>query len=483
VAKVFRGSISRFRPPSTDLHPLARDSRIPSCGALAAAAEELIMRIRLSKDVVAGVVLAALAALAWAPRISGWDGNRNQVLEWNQIFIDTLIATNTANSASQRLGAIVHTAIFDAYNGIEERYEPIFVHDSAPHGASRRAAVIAAAHTALVDLFPLQQTALDDRYAASLAALSDDDEDGGQARESGIAWGTQVAQVVLAWRATDGFGASYPPFTGGTAIGQWRPTPPAFGPMSAQGLAFTAPFVLATHTQFEVEAPRGLTSAAYADDFNTVKALGRNTGSARTAEQTALALFWDGNASIHWNQAANQIAGAGHLSMSASNRLLAVLNIAMAETAMTTWTGKRFYGSIPGEVTWRPVTAIPLADSDGNPDTAADPGWLPLIVTPAHPEYPAGHPSQNGAAATVLLRHFDDEQVFTLTTTGQPGRTYSSIAQARADGDNARVWGGMHFPSTVAVSDAEGQAIAIYVDRNSMQRLGGPRREDGAKAR
>ena len=100
----------------------------------------------------------------------------NQVLEWNQIFIDTLIATNTPNSSSQRLGAIVHTAIFDAYNGIERRFTPVFVHDSAPPGASRRAAVIAAAYTALVGLFPSRQAALDASYAASLAALSDDGE-------------------------------------------------------------------------------------------------------------------------------------------------------------------------------------------------------------------------------------------------------------------------------------------------------------------
>ena len=73
----------------------------------------------------------------------------DQVLEWNQIFIDTLIATNTPNSSSQRLGAIVHSAIFDAYNGIERRYTPVFVHNGAPRGASRRAAVIAAAYTAL----------------------------------------------------------------------------------------------------------------------------------------------------------------------------------------------------------------------------------------------------------------------------------------------------------------------------------------------
>jgi hypothetical protein len=401
------------------------------------------------------------------------EAQANQVLEWNQIFIDTLIATNTANSSSQRLGAIVHTAIFDAYNGIERRYTPVFVPQSAPRGASRRAAVIAAAYTTLVALFPSQAQVLTDRYVASLAALSDDGEDGGQSRERGIAWGTHVAQAVLAWRATDGFSASYPPFFGGTAVGQWRPTPPAFGPMSAQGLAFTAMFVLDNNTQFRPEPPRGLTTETYTNDFNAVKALGRNIGSTRTEDQTALARFWEGNASTHWNQTANQIAHANDLSISESNRLLAVLNIAMADTAITTWSAKRFYGDIPSQVTWRPVTAIPLAETDGNPDTAADPDWLPLINTPSHPEYPAGHPSLNGVAATVLLRHFDDQQTFTLTTIGQPSRTYTSIAQARSDGNNARVWGGMHYPSTVAISDAEGEAIADYVDQNAMRRLGG----------
>lgn len=114
----------------------------------------------------------------------------NQVLEWNEIFIDTLIATNTPNSSSQRLGAIVHTAIFDAYNGIERRFAPIFVDDTAPPGASRRAAVVAAAYTALISLFPSRQAALDASYIASLAALSDDGEDGGNhvTADSSGAW-------------------------------------------------------------------------------------------------------------------------------------------------------------------------------------------------------------------------------------------------------------------------------------------------------
>lgn len=404
-----------------------------------------------------------------------------EVLDWNEIFIDMLVVTNAANSSSPRLGAIVHTAIFDAYNGIERRYTPIFVHDSAPADASGRAAVIAAAHTALLGLFPSQQAALDASYAASLAALSDDCDQSVQFRapqkscaariERGVAWGAEVAEAVLAWRANDGFSQTYPPFTGGNAVGQWRPTPPLFGPMSAQSMAFTEMFVLVSNTQFRPGPPRGLTSATYTDDFNAVKALGPKTGSTRTADQTALALFWDSNASVHWNQAANQMARAHSLSLSDSNRLLAVLNIAMADTVFTTWSGKRFYGDEPNQVTWRPVTSIPLADSDGNPDTIPDPAWLPLIDTPSHPEYPAGHPSLNGAAATVLLRHFRREQTFTLTSVGQPSRTYTSIAQARSDGNNARIWGGMHYPSTVDISNAEGETIANYVNANSMRPL------------
>ena len=401
----------------------------------------------------------------------------NQVLEWNQVFVDTLVATNTANSSSQRLGAIVHTAIFDAYNGIERRYTPIFVTSTAPHGSSRRAAVIAAAYSAIVGVFPslspLQREALDARYEASLAALSDDGGNGGLSRARGIAWGMEVAQAVLSWRATDGFSPPpSPPFTGGLAVGQWRPTGGSCVAMTALGLAFTSPFVVASTTQFDPGPPRGLGSPTYADDVNSVKAIGQNASAQRSDEQTSLAPFWEGNASVHWNQAANQIARVRHLSLSASNRLLAVLNIAMADTAFTIWSAKRHYGQVSTEVTWRPVTAIRLAEADGNQGTAAAADWLPLVNTPCHPEYPAGHPSLNGAAATVLLSHFADHQTFTLTT-GLQNRTYTSISQARTDGNGARIWGGMHYPSTVAVSDAVGEAIANYVNLNAMLRIHG----------
>jgi hypothetical protein len=449
-----------------------RADRFTGCST---SAEGTTMTTRIWKKAFLGIAMVTAAGLV-APPCSASDEHRDQVLEWNQIFIDTLIATGTANSSSQRLGAIVHTAMFDAFNGIERRYTPIHVHDSAPRGASRRAAVIAAAYTTLASLFPTRSELLHDLYDASLAALSDDEGDGGESRARGIAWGIHVAQTVLNWRTNDGFNDPQAAFTGGSAVGQWRPTPrltpppPTCGSMSAQGLAYTMPFVVGSNTQFQPGSPRGLGSTTYAEDFNTVKALGRGTGSTRTMEQTALAPFWEGNATVHWNQAANQIVRANHVSMSKSSRLLAILNIAMADTAFTIWKAKRSYGALPNEVTWRPATSIPSTDNDGNLDTVPDLDWKPLVNTPCHPEYPAGHPSLNGAAATVLLRHFDDQQVFTLTT-GLTSRTYTSIAHARSEGNDARVWGGMHYPSTVAISDSVGEAIADYVNQNSLQRV------------
>lgn len=404
------------------------------------------------------------------------DTSSNPVLDWNQAFIDTLVATATKNAASQRLGAIVHTSIFDAYNGIDRRYTHVLVpfvdangQNLAPNGASRRAAVIAAAYTALTELFPSRVGPLTDLYTASLAALSDDGEDGGQSRERGIAWGTYVASTVLAQRLTDGYNGTYQPFTGGPAVGQWRPIAPDTV-MTGLPLAYTEPFVLHSNTQFRPDSPRPFDST-YLDDFAAVMALGRKTGSSRTEDQTKLAPFWEGNASVHWNQAANQIARAHNMSMSDSNRLLAALNLSMADTAFTVWKAKLDFGSSPADVTWRPFTAITLADTDPLAETASDPDWLPLVATPSHPEYPAGHPAQNGAAATILLSQFPDAQVFTLTTGTLPSVTYGSISQARADGDNARVWGGMHYPSTVAASDALGAAIADYVNSQAMQPL------------
>ena len=442
----------------------------------------------LWKTAVIGTVLSGVIGAMSAPPLMGagaqprfrallaceggvpGDENPDQVLEWNQIFIDTLIATNTANSSSQRLGAIVHTAIFDAYNGIEKRYTHVRVEPDAPAGASRRAAVVAAAHRALVGLFPSQQTILDAYYVLSLAALGDEGSDGGQSRARGIEWGEEVADAVLAWRATDGFTVSRPAFTGGSVIGQWRPTPPAFGPMSAQGLAFTQTFVLEDNTQFAPPSPRGLDTQTYVDDFNAVKALGRRTDQRGRPIKDALAVFWEGNASVHWNQAANQIACA-NTSRCPRQPVARRAGYCDGRHRVYHLARQARVRRRSGRSDLAAGDRDPLADTDGNDDTIADPDWLPS--SPPHRAVPRDVRVRTArVAATVLLMHFDDAQMFTLTTAGRRART-SKVSDARSDGNNGRVWGGMHYPSTVAISDAMGETIAHYVNGIAMQRVHG----------
>src|SRR5262249_37601100 len=166
-------------------------------------------------SVLCGLVLGA-------PRIAGAD----EVTDWNRTALGALRAAKTAPPVTPRVLAIVQAAVFDAVNGIERRYEPYHVDFEAPRGASRRAAAAAAAYATLVRLFPAQKATFDAQLAASLAAMTDDGEAGGQSIARGLAWGQAVADDILAWRSTDGFATVLPPFVGGTAPGQWRPTPP-----------------------------------------------------------------------------------------------------------------------------------------------------------------------------------------------------------------------------------------------------------------
>ena len=373
----------------------------------------------------------------WLPVRSA---SSNQVLDWNQIFIDTLGSRQThrtppvsgwERSCTRRSSTPL--------TGSSSSATPIFIHSRGlliMHRAVRQSSPRRTPR--LLGLFPSQQPSLDARYDASVAALTErcrglaaswmDDRAARDASSAASSGESKWRNAVLGWRASDGFSASYQAFTGGTAVGQWRPTPPAFGPMSAQGLAFTDMFVLVNNTQFQPEPPRTLTSSVCTPTTSTRsrRSAGGPARRARTTRRHSLPSGKVTPASTGIRPRTRSPA-SHHLSMSRTNRLLAVLNIAMADTAFTIWSAKRFYGSLPTELTWRPVTAIPLADTDGNPDTAPDADWLPLVTTPSHPAS-SGHPGQNGAAATVLLSYFSDRQTFTLTTTGQPNRTYSSIS-------------------------------------------------------
>ena len=224
------------------------------------------------------------------------------------------------------------------------------------------------------------------------------------------------------------------------------------------------PFTLNSASQFRPNGPPSLTSQAYADAFNEVKELGSATGSTRTPEQTAIARFWaDGAGSYtppgHWNQIAEQIADQRGLSLLENARLFAELNLALADAAIAAWDAKYTYGS------WRPITAIPEADLDGNPATEAQSDWQPFLITPNFPEYISGHSTFSAAAATILAATFGDATTFTTQSLTLPGvkRTFASFSAAADEAGRSRIYGGIHYEFSNQDGQATGRKVGEWV--------------------
>jgi PAP2 superfamily len=387
----------------------------------------------------------------------------NMVIDWNHTMLATFAAAGVPPPPANRLGGIVQAAVFDAVNGIERRYQPIHVQAAAPDDASPKAAAASAAHTALVDLFLAQQSALDAAFTASLAPLTDDED--AQSVADGVAWGAAVADEIVTWRMSDGFNVKPPTYVSSSTPGQWQPTPPGIGEPKFRSLATTTPFALASPSQFRPAGPPALTSALYTQDFNEVKAIGGAISSVRTSYQTQTAMFWQNDTpTAMWDRVADSLALEHHLNLLQTARLLALTNISIADATIAIWDAKNAFNS------WRPVTAIVNAGSDGNPDTLPDSGWLPLMTTPYFQEYPSAHSGVSSAAATVLASRFGDDTSFTVTSAGSPGvtRTFTSFSQAVAQVADARVWAGFHFRFSCDDGITLGSQTAKYVEGKLM---------------
>jgi hypothetical protein len=394
----------------------------------------------------------------------------DEVSDWNQNMFNAVFTARISPIVTTRVTAMVQSAVFDAANGVCRRYTQVHVPPNAPRGASARAAVVQAAHGVLSRLFPAQQATLDAQLIASLENL-DDDEDGifGQSVQRGLEWGQYVADQIWAWRSTDGFTPTPPPYLGSTNTGKWRPTPPGFQSGAAPQFAYMTPWAIEFPSQFRPGRPPALTSAQYAADLNEVQVMGRVDSAARSADQTLFPVFWNGNTAGFWNRTAVQVAEGRDLSLLEKARVLAVMNIAMADAIICCWEAKYTYEF------WRPVTAIPLADTDGNDATVADQSWTPLIVTPAHPEYPSGHSSASGASAEVLAAFFSDDTAFSVTSELTPGvtRYFETFSGAVDEIRDARVFGGIHFRSACVDGQNMGRRVAHYVLDNALQRVHG----------
>jgi len=379
------------------------------------------------------------------------------VTDWNNAALDAIRAEHTSPPIASRNLAILHVSIYDAVNGIARTNQPYLVPSAVPASASRPAAASGAAHQALVNLFPADAARFDALHAAILAGIPDSPH-----KRAGIVWGGFVANQILAARANDGSNAVVPP-PGGTGPGVWVPTPPAFLSYLLPQWGFVVPFGMSSSSQFRPPGPPSLDSQQYAADYEEVKELGAAVGSARTEEQTEIALFWADGAGTetppgHWNSIAQTIADARGNTLEENARLFALLNIAMADAAICSWDAKYTFDF------WRPVTAITFAEPDLS--------WMSFIVTPPFPDYTSGHSTFSAAAATVLPLFYGTEDLpFTTGSDFLPGvfRSFSTCLDAAEEAAVSRIYGGIHFRSASEDGLQAGSSIGEWTVTNYLQ--------------
>lgn len=437
-----------------------------------------------SRALVAGLAAIALAGAA-APGTAR-AAERDAVRDWNAHAIAALANATTAATPGAQFSppvaiihlAIVQGAVYDAVNAIKGGHDPYLERlVFAPTSASKGAAAATAAHhvlIALIDQAPITaaltvdvkntiKARLDASYATSLAEIP-----AGQAKAHGIKVGAEAAAAMLANRVGDGrFGAPGFPVPAEPAAGQWRPLSAAPTANDPNGWVRTVrPFTLPSPEFFHTSGPSALTSDQYTIEFNEVKALGRATESTRTDPQTSLA-YWSAAHPVPMMFAAmRQVSVSKGLTISQDARFFAMTSMATADSIINCWTEKAHWGF------WRPVTAIQLADTDGNPGTTADPAWTGLLPVPPYSDEPSGANCFTGGLMNSAKAFFgSDEAEFDITSPGiGPGtgstRHYSRFTDVVTDMIEARILGGLHFRRADVNGAMLGRRVAEYVDNN-----------------
>jgi len=352
-----------------------------------------------------------------------------------------------ATPPAVRVMAYVQVSVFEAVNAITDRYPPLMAKINAPAGASVDGAVAAATRTALSRLMPpAYQAAIDADYAAALKLIAD-----GPAKTTGIAVGEQAAAGCLA-RVDEGLTLpdTYRPHTAaGVYVPTMLPAVPNWGKRK--------PWAMSSGSQFRPGPPPGLTSERWARDYNEIKALGAKNSTQRTAEQTAIAKFWEATSPVVYWPVARSVAVAPGRDVTANARLLAIAAMAMDDGLMAVFDAKYTYNF------WRPVTAIRNGDADGNDATERDPSWTPFIDTPMHPEYPCAHCIVAGSLGAVLRAELGSGPVPNLSaasyTAGGAVRTWKTVDDFVQEVAVARIYDGVHYRNSTEVGAAMGKQI------------------------
>jgi PAP2 superfamily len=406
------------------------------------------------------ILVGASVAIQADRPISPTNRSVNPVVQWNRNLL-LIVRTPGAQPRTihpTRSFAILHAAIYDAVNAIGQSHTPYLVTVSnVSRRASQDAAAAAAAHEVLVTLYPAFMQTLDAELQESLSHIARREGLG-----EGIVIGRAVADQMLALRSNDGSGAAPIPYVFGNAPGDYRSTPPDFPPQPQfTHWAFVTPFALAHADQFRPGPPPALASERYSEAVNEVEAVGAVDSQVVTADEAVIGRFWNGAIQNYWNEIAQTTSETRHMTTAETARLFAVLNLSLADGVIAFYDAKYTFNF------WRPVTAIRVADSDGNSETAGNPNWLPEVgKTGPDPSYPGAHAVISAAGAEVLKsflkeRHFD----FEVTSEALPGvvRSFTSFSAAEDEASLSRIFAGQHFRFDEVSGQRLGRDVADFV--------------------
>jgi hypothetical protein len=420
------------------------------------------------------VVVGAGALLALASGVMA-----DECLHWNGVLLQAIRVNGGPPCPIGRACAMMHLTVYDAVNSISRTHQPYFAFEKVDPGASKEAAIAAAAHRVLVEVYPAQQASFDKEYATRLALIPD-----GPAKDAGMALGESCASGMMSHRIDDGsnnpleyqFGGNPGDFV---IPEDMPPNTPPFNPEWGN----TLPFGMIEGDQFRPVGPLGLTvmsdllqSPGYVEQFNEIKAFGSRTSKVRTEDQTRIAFFWanDVNGTYkppgHLLHMTAEISQSMGLTLDENVRLFALVGMAMGDAGVVSWDAK-YNTDIDF---WRPISGIRRADTDGNPGTIADPKWLPLnSFTPPFPSWISGHSTFAGAWAFAMSAFFGTNHIpFSITSEdpfyaqlpGNPGaRSFTTFSQAGFEDALSRIYLGVHWRFDCEDGFKAGAELGYYI--------------------
>jgi hypothetical protein len=415
-------------------------------------------RYRAILTCLLGITVMAASLGGSSNAAASADADPAVITDWNATAVDTIVVdAGKANAEAFVWYGFTQAAMYNAVVGITRRFELYRWNVRGPRSASPEAAAAAAAHRLLLHYFPASQARLDAALAASLGGVTD-----GAAEQQGVRYGERAADRIIELRTNDGRNGSLT-FDTPPAPGVWRPTPPTFTPFFEPWLSQVRPMMLLSPSQLRPPPEPPMTSETYAADFNEVKELGAKASASRTPTQTETAWFMANTGVVAFQVALRDVATRHGLDISDTARLFAAVDMGFADSVIAIWDAKFHYGF------WRPITAIQLADQDGNAATVQDPTWEPLLVTPPYPDYPSGLCSIVGVLSRVLSRMLGGGRVdLNVTSIAAPPpaapvtRHYELASDLNRDVIDARVWGGIHFRTADVVSSGIGTRIGDW---------------------